>query len=78
MAKKHPLRTSSRAQLSLFATMFSPLLEQHALSEVCHKAHSVPPSPSRSLDQEIGAMLAIAGSSFAGLIACSALLYLFF
>ena len=41
-------------------------------------APSVDATHAPSVDQEFGAMLAIAGSSFAGVIACSALLYLLF
>ncbi len=56
------------------------LLEQHELWTVCRETRILCPiSPhARSLDQEVGAMLAIAGSSFAGVIACSAVLYLLF
>ena len=69
-----------QAQLGHFATMVSLLLEQHELWTVCRKTRILfPISPhARSLDQEVGAMLAIAGSSFAGVIACSAVLYLLF
>jgi len=43
-----------------------------------HTLCAQPAAHLRSLDQEIGTMLAIAGTSFAGVVACSALLYLLF